>query len=79
MRNGLYGTIAMHQQRAFGRTAGIDIGDVDIAGYARSLGAAGERPGSAAELRSMAAAAFGTGGVTVLDIPIDPAILTPGP
>jgi acetolactate synthase I/II/III large subunit len=79
MRNGLYGTIAMHQQRAFGRTAGIDIGDVDIAGYARSLGAAGARPGSAAELRSMAAAAFGTGGVTVLDIPIDPAILTPGP
>jgi acetolactate synthase I/II/III large subunit len=79
MRNGLYGTIAMHQQRAFGRTAGVGIGDVDIAAFATSLGATGLRPRDAAELRSMADSAFRSGNVTVLDIPIDPAALTPGP
>ena len=77
LRNGLYGTIAMHQQRAFGRTAAVGIGDVDIAAFASSLGAAGLRPRDAAELRSMAADAFRADGVTVLDIEIDPAVLTP--
>jgi acetolactate synthase-1/2/3 large subunit len=79
MRNGLYGTIAMHQQRAFGRTAGTDIGDVDVAAFASSLGATGLRPRTPAEVQSMASAAFRSPSVTVLDIPIDPAILTPGP
>lgn len=78
-RNGLYGTIAMHQARAFGRTAGVTIGDVDVAGFARSLGAAGLRPRDATELREMAASAFGSGRPTVLDIAVDPAILTPAP
>ncbi len=40
-RNGMHGTIAMHQARALGRTAGVEIGDVDLASYARSLGAEG--------------------------------------
>ncbi|MGD0553678.1 MAG: thiamine pyrophosphate-dependent enzyme [Streptosporangiaceae bacterium] len=79
LRNGLYGTIAMHQQRAFGRTAGIAIGDVDIAAFARSLGATGVRPSDAVELRDLAAAAFTSGGVTVLDVPIDPSVLKPAP
>jgi acetolactate synthase-1/2/3 large subunit len=38
-QNGLYGTIALHQARASGRLAGVEIGDVDLAGYARALGA----------------------------------------
>lgn len=38
-QNGLYGTIAMHQARENGRPAAVDIGDVDIAAYARALGA----------------------------------------
>lgn len=38
-QNGLYGTIAMHQARENGRPAAVDIGDVDVAGYARALGA----------------------------------------
>jgi acetolactate synthase-1/2/3 large subunit len=79
LRNGLYGTIAMHQQRAFGRTAGIAIGDVDIAAFARSLGATGVRPSDAVELRDLAAAAFTSGGVTVLDVPIDPSVLKSAP
>lgn len=38
-QNGLYGTIAQHQARATGRPAAVDIGLVDLAGFARSLGA----------------------------------------
>jgi acetolactate synthase-1/2/3 large subunit len=79
LRNGLYGTIAMHQMRAFGRVAGINISDVDIAGFAESLGAVGLRPRDTAELRDMAAEAFRSGRTTVIDIPIDPAVLKPPP
>ena len=35
-RNGMHGTIAMHQAREVGRTAGVEIGEVDLAGYARA-------------------------------------------
>lgn len=37
--DGSYGTIAMHQARGFGRAAAAEIGQVDLAGYPRSLGA----------------------------------------
>jgi acetolactate synthase I/II/III large subunit len=81
MRNGLYGTIAMHQQRAFGRVAGVAIGDIDVAAFARSLGAVGLRAKDATDLHAMAAEAFrngkANGKTTVIDIPIDPAVLTP--
>ncbi len=38
-QNGLYGTIAMHQASRFGRTAGATIDQVDLAQWARGLGA----------------------------------------
>ena len=41
MRNGQYGTIAMHQLRQTGRMSAVTIGEVDIAGLATSLGATG--------------------------------------
>lgn len=44
VNNGMYGTIRMHQERRYpGRVSGTDLGEVDFAGYARSMGAAGER------------------------------------
>src|SRR5918999_305142 len=49
-RNGMHGTIAMHQAREVGRTAGVEIGEVDLAGYARSLGATGYSVRDAEEL-----------------------------
>ena len=39
--NGLYGTIAMHQASAHGRLAGVEIGRLDLATWARGLGADG--------------------------------------
>lgn len=38
-QNGLYGTIAMHQARAVGRLSAVEIGALDLAGWARGLGA----------------------------------------
>lgn len=38
-QNGLYGTIAMHQARATGRPAAVDISPADLGAFARSLGA----------------------------------------
>lgn len=76
-RNGLYGTIAMHQARRIGRLAGVDIGDVDVAAFARSLGCAGHTVTTAQELTSALAAARAAKTPAVLDILIDPRVLSP--
>jgi acetolactate synthase-1/2/3 large subunit len=76
-RNGLYGTIAMHQQREMGRTAGTDIGTVDIAKLAEALGAVGVTVSDEASLRVALERAGAFPGVTVLDIVTDPDLITP--
>lgn len=76
-RNGLYGTIALHQARNLGRTSGVDIGDVDIAGLARSYGAAAWLAKSHAELAPALAAARDHRGPAVVDVVVDPDVLTP--
>lgn len=77
-RNGLYGTIAMHQAKAFGRTAGIDIGGVDLAGYARSLGAEGITVDRNEAIEEALRKAAASQEVTVLDLVCDPELITPG-
>ncbi|HEY7146084.1 MAG TPA: thiamine pyrophosphate-dependent enzyme [Streptosporangiaceae bacterium] len=77
MRNGMYGTIAMHQVRAFGRTAGTDIGDVDLAGYAASLGAASFRVGDRRDLAPALSAAVAAGRPALVDVQVDPDAITP--
>ena len=76
-RNGLHGTIAMHQKRALGRTAGIEIGGVDLAGYARSLGADGLTVRDPDELAPALEAALASDTVTLLDVVTDPDIISP--
>ncbi len=78
VNNGLYGTIAMHQARRFGRLAGVDIGAVDFAGYARSLGADGVTARSKAELRDALRTSLRTPGPTVICAPVDPEEIAPG-
>src|SRR5439155_13251459 len=75
--NGMYGTIAMHQARALGRPAGIEIGPVDLAAYARALGAdAGEVTApDALDDALAAAAAFDRPRVVV--VRTDPDVLAP--
>jgi acetolactate synthase-1/2/3 large subunit len=76
-QNGLYGTIAMHQARGFGRTAGIDIGPVDLAGYARALGVEASTVDDPAGLDEAFAAASAFDRPRVIVVRTDPDLLTP--
>jgi acetolactate synthase-1/2/3 large subunit len=77
VRNGLYGTIAMHQARTFGATWGVDIGPVDIAAHARSLGAAGFTATDWTSLRVALARSVDAAGPAVVDVVVDPDAITP--
>jgi acetolactate synthase-1/2/3 large subunit len=76
-RNRLHGTIAMHQKQALGRTAGVEIGEVDLAGYARSLGAEGHTVRDPDGLAPALEAALAADTVTLLDVLTDPDIISP--
>jgi acetolactate synthase I/II/III large subunit len=76
-RNGMHGTIAMHQKRDVGRTAGVEIGEVDLAGYARSLGADGHTVRDPDELAPALGAALASETVALLDVVTDPDIISP--
>lgn len=76
-RNKMHGTIAMHQLRGLGRTTGTEIGDVDLAGYARSLGAEGFTVREPDELLSALKQATSEESVAVVDVLTDPDLLTP--
>lgn len=77
MRNGMHGTIAMHQAREMGRTAGTEIGNVDLASFARSLGAEGFSVESSDELVPALEAAVASRAVSLVDIMTDPDLITP--
>jgi acetolactate synthase-1/2/3 large subunit len=76
-RNGLQGTIAMHQQRDLGRMSGVDIGAVDLAGFARSLGAEGLTVSEPDELVPALQSASSSDAVTLLDVVTDPDVISP--
>ncbi|MBV2362512.1 thiamine pyrophosphate-dependent enzyme [Streptomonospora nanhaiensis] len=77
-QNGLYGTIAMHQARELGRTAAVDIGGpLDLASYARGLGAAGRTATTPGELADALAEAVAAEGPTLIDVRTDPDIISP--
>jgi acetolactate synthase I/II/III large subunit len=76
-RNGMYGTIAMHQLKNMGRVAGVSIGAVDIAGFARSLGARGYSVDREDQLAFAFSEAVLRGGVSVIDVRVDPELTTP--
>ena len=76
-RNGMHGTIAMHQAREMGRTAGVEIADVDLAGYARSLGASGYTARDHDELVPTLERALASEDVSLVDVVTDPDIISP--
>jgi acetolactate synthase-1/2/3 large subunit len=76
-RNGLYGTIALHQARAFHRTAGVDIGDVDIAAVARGYGAEAWSVSGDTELVEALSDARECRRPAVVDCLVDPDVLSP--
>ena len=76
-RNEMHGTIAMHQARHVGRTAGVEIGPVDLAGFARSLGAEGYTVAAPEDLRPALREAVAHEGVSLVDVVTDPDLITP--
>ena len=76
-RNGLYGTIALHQARAFRRTTAVDIGDVDIAAVARGYGARAWTVTDREGLTSALTEARACGRPAVIDCLVDPDVLSP--
>jgi acetolactate synthase-1/2/3 large subunit len=75
--NEMHGTIAMHQALEVGRTAGIEIGDVDLASYARSLGASGYPVRAPEDLVPALEEALASGPVALVDVVTDPDIINP--
>jgi acetolactate synthase I/II/III large subunit len=76
-RNGMHGTIAMHQARDLGRTAGTDIGEVDLASFARSLGADGYTVRDTEDLVPMLESALASETVALVDVVTDPDLISP--
>jgi acetolactate synthase-1/2/3 large subunit len=76
-RNGMHGTIAMHQARELGRTAGTEIGEVDLASYARSLGEEGYTVRDAEDLAPTLESAVASDTVALVDVVTDPDLISP--
>jgi acetolactate synthase-1/2/3 large subunit len=67
----------MHQKQALGRTAGVEIGEVDLAGYARSLGAQGHTVRDPDGLALAMEAALDSDTVALIDVVTDPDVISP--
>ena len=77
-QNGLYGTIAMHQARVLGRLSGTRIsGPLDLAGYARSLGAQGATVHTREELVKALSESVTADLPTLVDVRTDPEVISP--
>jgi acetolactate synthase-1/2/3 large subunit len=76
--NGMYGTIRMHQERAFpGRVVGTDLVNPDFAAYAQAFGAYGENVTRTDEFPDAFERALQSGRPAVLALRIDPEAITP--
>jgi acetolactate synthase-1/2/3 large subunit len=78
LQNGLYGTIAMHQARAIGRTAATSMSLPDLGAWARALGAGGCTVSDEGELDAALAAALDHDGPFLVAVRTDPDIIAPG-
>ncbi len=76
--NGIYGTIRMHQQRAYpGRPSGTSLTNPDFAALARAYGAHGATVTEDAAFPDALADARRAATPAVLDLRVDPAALSP--
>ena len=66
-----YGLIEWHQQRHFGRSAGIDFTNPDFLKFAESFGAKGYQVSAAHQLLPILHEALADGTVSIIDCPVD--------
>jgi acetolactate synthase-1/2/3 large subunit len=75
--NGRYGTIRMHQEREYpGRVSGTDLANPDFAALARAYGGHGETVLRGEDFPAALARALASGVPAVLDLRLDPEMLT---
>ncbi|MFQ5467346.1 MAG: thiamine pyrophosphate-dependent enzyme, partial [Kiloniellaceae bacterium] len=78
VNNGMYGTIRMHQERAYPtRTLGTDLANPDFAALARAYGAHGETVTRTEEFAPAFERAMGAGRPALIDLRVDPEAITP--
>jgi acetolactate synthase-1/2/3 large subunit len=71
LRDDGYGVIRWKQQKRFGRTAGVDLGNPDLVALAESFGCRGLRVESAGGLRPALEAALASPVPALVDCPVD--------
>jgi len=77
VNNGMYGTIRMHQERAYpGRVSGTDLTNPDFAAYARAFGAYAEVVERTEDFAAAFDRALGAGRAALIEIRIDPEAIT---
>ena len=78
VNNGMYGTIRMHQEKHYpGRVAATGLKNPDFVALARAYGAHGERVTETAQFAPAFARARAAGTPALLELVLDPAVLTP--
>ncbi len=77
--NGMYGTIRMHQERAYpGRISGTGLANPDFVALARSFGMEAWRVASDAERDRVLDAALAAEGPRLVELVVDPRAIAPG-
>jgi acetolactate synthase I/II/III large subunit len=77
--NGMYGTIRMHQERAYpGRVIATDLQNPDFAALAQAYGAAGETVAATGDFPAALDRALQAGRPAVLALKVDPEAIAPG-
>ena len=78
VNNGIYGTIRMHQERGFpGRVYGSELHNPDFAAYARAFGGFGATVEKTEDFKGAFEAALASGLPAILELKLDPEIITP--
>jgi acetolactate synthase-1/2/3 large subunit len=76
--NGMYGTIRMHQERAYpGRVVATDLVNPDFGAYARAFGGHGAVVERTEDVEEAFEEALASGAPAVLDLAVDPEAITP--
>ena len=63
--------VAFQQVNLYGRTSGVNFGNVDLVKHAESMGAVGLRVSSPSDLNAIMRKALDLPGVVVVDVPVD--------
>jgi len=78
VNNGTYGTIRMHQEREYpGRVIGTDMVNPDFVALAEAYGARGERVEKTEEFEAAFARCLAADRPALIEVMLDPDILTP--